>query len=160
MAYRNGRADTDPSEGWYQGEIDFFDFYIIPLAKKLKECGVFGVASDEYLDYAIANRNEWEVKGKDIVQEYRADYQARQEAADSAASTEGTPKQTNQSRKVSEKATAFSSPVGLLKPEPSTANTKNKKSLSGVPTRTLLRQPSLSFKRQPSMPSLSVRGMK
>jgi hypothetical protein len=28
-------------------EIGFFDFYIIPLAKKLKECGVFGVSSDE-----------------------------------------------------------------------------------------------------------------
>jgi hypothetical protein len=25
------------------GEIGFFDFYVIPLAKKLKECGVFGV---------------------------------------------------------------------------------------------------------------------
>jgi hypothetical protein len=30
-----------------EGEIGFFDFYIIPLAKKLKECGVFGVSSDE-----------------------------------------------------------------------------------------------------------------
>jgi hypothetical protein len=28
-------------------EIGFFDFYIIPLAKKLKDCGVFGVSSDE-----------------------------------------------------------------------------------------------------------------
>jgi hypothetical protein len=29
----------------YDGEIGFFDFYIIPLARKLKECGVFGVSS-------------------------------------------------------------------------------------------------------------------
>jgi class 3 adenylate cyclase len=69
-AYLSGRADTDPSEGWYKGELGFFDFYIIPLAIKLKDCGVFGVASDEYLDYAIANRTEWEIKGKQIVQEY------------------------------------------------------------------------------------------
>jgi hypothetical protein len=32
---------------WYKGEIGFLDFYIIPLAKKLKDCGVFGVSSDE-----------------------------------------------------------------------------------------------------------------
>jgi len=31
------------------GEIGFYDFYIIPLAKKLDQCGVFGVSSDEYL---------------------------------------------------------------------------------------------------------------
>ena len=42
---------------------------VIPLAKKLKECGVFGVASDEYLSYAIANRQEWEARGEDIVKE-------------------------------------------------------------------------------------------
>ena len=38
-------------------------FTVIPLAKKLKECGVFGVSSDEYLAYAQANRNEWETRG-------------------------------------------------------------------------------------------------
>ena len=42
-AYKEGRMDNDPSVGWYQGEIGFFDFYIIPLAKKLFTCGVFGV---------------------------------------------------------------------------------------------------------------------
>jgi len=66
-AYQDGRADKDPSEGWYQGEIGFFDFYIIPLAKKLKNCGVFGVSSDEYLNYAQKNRQEWEIRGQEIV---------------------------------------------------------------------------------------------
>jgi hypothetical protein len=68
-AYVDGRADKDPADFWYQGEIGFFDFYIIPLAKKLSDCGVFGVSSDEYLNYAIMNRNEWEKKGKGIVEE-------------------------------------------------------------------------------------------
>jgi len=49
--------------------LGFFDFYIIPLAKKLKDCGVFGVSSDEYLNYAVKNREEWEVKGKEIVED-------------------------------------------------------------------------------------------
>ena len=48
LAYRSGRMGTDPSTFWYQGELGFFDNYIIPLAKKLKECNVFGVSSDEY----------------------------------------------------------------------------------------------------------------
>jgi class 3 adenylate cyclase len=68
-AFKEGRADTDPSINWYKGEIGFFDFYIIPLAKKLKECGVFGVSSDEYLNYAKKNRKEWEERGQEIVAE-------------------------------------------------------------------------------------------
>lgn len=44
------------------------DFVLqIPLAKKLKDCGVFGVASDEYLNYAVQNRAEWEERGEEIV---------------------------------------------------------------------------------------------
>ena len=69
-AYKSGRAATDPSVGWYKGEIGFFDFYVIPLAKKLENCGVFGVSSHEYLNYALANREEWERKGQEIVQGY------------------------------------------------------------------------------------------
>jgi hypothetical protein len=73
-AYIEGRAENDPTDNWYKGEIGFFDFYIIPLAQKLNECGVFGVSSDEYLDYAIMNRNEWEKKGKDMVAGYVEKY--------------------------------------------------------------------------------------
>ena len=68
-AYEMGRASKDPSEFWYQGEMDFFDKHVIPLAKKLKQCGVFGVSSDEYLNYALENRQEWELKGKQVVEE-------------------------------------------------------------------------------------------
>ena len=68
-AYRTGRAATNPADYWYQGEIGFFDFYIIPLAKKLKDCGVFGVSSDEYLNYAMKNREEWEIRGYEVVME-------------------------------------------------------------------------------------------
>ena len=73
-AYTQGRAEKDPTDTWYKGELGFFDFYIIPLAQKLSECGVFGVSSDEYLNYAIMNRNEWEKKGKDVVAGYVKKY--------------------------------------------------------------------------------------
>jgi len=65
-AYKEGRG-KDPSKNWYEGEISFLDFYVIPLAKKLQRCGVFGVFGDDYLNYARENRKEWVEKGKDIV---------------------------------------------------------------------------------------------
>ena len=82
-AYREDRAGADPSEFWYQGEIGFFDFYIIPLAKKLAECGVFGVSSDEYLNYAQKNRKEWEAKGQDVVEQMLAKCKAEYDAKES-----------------------------------------------------------------------------
>lgn len=67
-AYAEGRAEKNPADFWYEGEKGFFDFYIIPLAKKLKTCGVFGVSSDECYNYALSNRREWEDKGQEVVE--------------------------------------------------------------------------------------------
>ena len=69
-AFKQGRSEKNPADFWAKGEIGFFDFYIIPLAKKLKDCGVFGVSSDEYLNYAMNNRREWEAKGEAVVADY------------------------------------------------------------------------------------------
>ena len=66
VAFKAGRSPMDPTLNWAKGEIGFFDFYIIPLAKKLKDCGVFGVSSDEYLNYALQNRRRWELEGQAI----------------------------------------------------------------------------------------------
>ena len=51
---------------------------MIPLAKKLDECGVFGVSSHEYLSYAETNRREWHQKGKSIVEELAGKVRAGQ----------------------------------------------------------------------------------
>jgi hypothetical protein len=73
-AFVTGRSDKNPVDFWYEGEIGFFDFYIIPLAEKLNECRVFGVSSDELLNYAQRNRREWEEKGKEVVETYKEKY--------------------------------------------------------------------------------------
>ena len=74
QAFRSGRGgEKDPSDGWYKGELWFYDNYVIPLAKKLNECGVFGVASAECLSYAEANRSEWAAKGEEIVERMKED---------------------------------------------------------------------------------------
>ena len=66
-AYQAGRLGPNPRTFWYRGELAFFDNYVIPLATKLKECNVLGVSSDEYLDYAMKNREEWAERGEDMV---------------------------------------------------------------------------------------------
>eukprot|EP00977_Amphora_coffeiformis_P006244 scaffold1341_cov178-Amphora_coffeaeformis.AAC.21 len=76
-AYVRGRVDNDPSLGWYKGELGFFDFYIIPLTLKLKDCGVFGASSSEYYNCALRNRAEWEVRGQEVVAEVKEKVQAK-----------------------------------------------------------------------------------
>ena len=78
QAYLDGRLEEDPSKTWYKGEQGFFEFYIIPLTKKLETCGVFGVSSQEYLDYATRNRDEWIRKGETLVQRYLESYNNKQ----------------------------------------------------------------------------------
>lgn len=73
-AYQAGRSKSNPAEFWVKGEIGFFDFYIIPLAKKLKDCGVFGKSSDEFYHFAKMNRAEWEKKGPDLVARYLQEF--------------------------------------------------------------------------------------
>lgn len=74
-AFREGRMAVDPGTFWYKGELGFFDNYIIPLAKKLKDCGVFGVSSDECLTYALQNRAEWEDCGLAICEKLKKEVQ-------------------------------------------------------------------------------------
>lgn len=69
LAYQAGRMAKEPATFWYEGELGFFDNYIIPLAKKLKDCNVFGVSSDECLTYATQNRSEWADRGREVVAE-------------------------------------------------------------------------------------------
>lgn len=61
----------------FRSQPGFFDFYIIPLTQKLKECDVFGVSSDELLNYAQKNRAEWEDKGEEVVEEMHAECQQK-----------------------------------------------------------------------------------
>jgi hypothetical protein len=74
-AYKAGRADKSPLMGWFEGELWFFDNYVIPLAKKLRECEVFGVDCDQLLDYATQNRMEWKRKRADIVNSWKEDFE-------------------------------------------------------------------------------------
>lgn len=58
-----------------------FSESLAALAKKLKDCGVFGISSDEYLNYAELNRAEWESKGRQVVEEMMERIKAKETAA-------------------------------------------------------------------------------
>eukprot|EP00980_Cylindrotheca_fusiformis_P002004 scaffold444_cov109-Cylindrotheca_fusiformis.AAC.1 len=68
-AFLDGRAETDPSDGWYQGELWFFDNRVVPLAQNLKKCGLLDVLSDQLIKQARSNRLKWELEGERISQE-------------------------------------------------------------------------------------------
>jgi hypothetical protein len=67
VAYRDGRSSSCPSNRWYRSELEFFDNFVIPLAKKLRECNVIGACADEYINNAMKNRHEWAERGEEIV---------------------------------------------------------------------------------------------
>lgn len=73
-----GENDVDPRLDWFQGEIGFFDFYVIPLAQKLHDCQVFGERGEELLRCARENRRVWEKKGShfsiSLVRESEAEF--------------------------------------------------------------------------------------
>ena len=78
--FKTGRADSDPTDIWCKGEFGFFDFYIIPLAKKWHECGIHGEANEEYLKNAMENRRLWAEKGEKLVAKYIVERDAEEAA--------------------------------------------------------------------------------
>ena len=68
-AYHHDRTAWDPTDGWYSNQINFFDFYIIPLAEKMDACGVFGHNSTVFLYFAMENKRRWMREGQQITDE-------------------------------------------------------------------------------------------
>ena len=65
VAFLSGRKDfnNDPIVNWYENELEWFDSYIIPLAKRLQSCGLFGASGDEFWHWAEENRQEFACTG-------------------------------------------------------------------------------------------------
>lgn len=54
-----------PSENWYESQLSFFDFYIIPLAERLDTSGAFENVDDGlFANLAKKNRARWLEEGK------------------------------------------------------------------------------------------------
>lgn len=79
LGYKAGRASNDPSKSWYEGELKFFDWHVIPLAQRLCECQVFRASAEICLTNAVNNRRKWEQKGNSIVDEGLKLYETKSE---------------------------------------------------------------------------------
>lgn len=64
-AYQEGRAEKDPSDGWFKGEFGFYDFHILPLIKKIQGTGVLGSTAEFLRENAEYNRRAWEESGEE-----------------------------------------------------------------------------------------------
>jgi len=64
-AYQNGRTTLRPAESWYQSQLASFDNKVIPLSQRLAK--VCLGSSDEHLNLAQRNRQEWQRKGQTLV---------------------------------------------------------------------------------------------
>lgn len=65
-AYKEERVSVDPAKTWYRDVLKKFDNFIIPLTMQMKDIEAF-VSSDEYLNYALQNRQRWASNGREIV---------------------------------------------------------------------------------------------
>jgi len=54
----------DVSANWFKGQIGFFDFYIIPLAKRLEHCGIFKSLGSLFVENCNENRRRWILEGE------------------------------------------------------------------------------------------------
>eukprot|EP00816_Leptocylindrus_hargravesii_P011145 CAMPEP_0196822310 /NCGR_PEP_ID=MMETSP1362-20130617/82945_1 /TAXON_ID=163516 /ORGANISM="Leptocylindrus danicus, Strain CCMP1856" /LENGTH=172 /DNA_ID=CAMNT_0042201829 /DNA_START=215 /DNA_END=733 /DNA_ORIENTATION=- len=72
FAFYAGRS-FDPRTNWFEGQIGFFNGYIIPLAERLEQCGVFGDNSGMFLELARENKFRWELEGQAFCDELTAE---------------------------------------------------------------------------------------
>jgi len=68
VAYKAGRG-PDPSGGWCDNQVVFFDSYISQLAERLEETTVFGSFGSHFIQQVHRNREKWLVEGSKLTYE-------------------------------------------------------------------------------------------
>jgi hypothetical protein len=76
-AYQEGRAEKDPTDGWWKGEFGFYDFHILPLIKKIQGTGVLGTTAGILFENAEHNRKSWEEMGEEKCKQMQERVKAR-----------------------------------------------------------------------------------
>lgn len=58
---------VDPFNGWYDNQTGFLDFYVLPLARKLDDCGAFGdTRGGIFHSIVLENRKRWVKEGMQV----------------------------------------------------------------------------------------------
>jgi hypothetical protein len=54
----------DPQGNWFENQIGFLDFYLLPIARRLEDTKVFGEATGgAFPNIVTANRDRWMTDG-------------------------------------------------------------------------------------------------
>lgn len=62
-AHKEGRGG-DPKNNWFENQIGFLESYLLPLARRLEDMGVFGdVIGPVFARLVEANRDRWMTDG-------------------------------------------------------------------------------------------------
>lgn len=64
------KRGTDPETRWFENQIGFLESYLLPLAHRLDDTGVFGERKGEqFAANVIANRDKWLTEGLEVAQQ-------------------------------------------------------------------------------------------
>lgn len=59
----------DPETRWYENQIGFLESYLLPLARRLEDTGVFGDELGQLFATTVeANRDQWIQEGQDVTE--------------------------------------------------------------------------------------------
>lgn len=59
----------DPQEKWFENQIGFLESYLLPLARRLEDTGVFGDSTGQMFAMIVeANRDRWLANGLEETQ--------------------------------------------------------------------------------------------
>jgi hypothetical protein len=60
---------ADPQARWFENQIGFLESYLLPLARRLEDMGVFGDEIGQTFAATVeANRDKWLVEGMDVTE--------------------------------------------------------------------------------------------
>lgn len=76
-AYVTKRSTADPRNRWYENQIGFLESYLLPLAERLEETGVFGEVGMNFIEIVKNNRDQWLTEGLSVTDSIVADGDAR-----------------------------------------------------------------------------------
>ena len=68
-AYPDGRLARGPRDFFVDGERGCFDSLVLPLTEKLSKSGKLEAFADQALVQVEKDRDQWQEKGREIIQE-------------------------------------------------------------------------------------------
>lgn len=75
-AYIAGRGfDAQPK--WFENQIGFLESYLLPLAHRLEDMGIFQQLGPVFAEIVEGNRDRWLTEGYDVTQKLFAEGEAK-----------------------------------------------------------------------------------